>query len=142
MLNNENSSCVFTLNLHNSRTFPFGLMKLSPAAYKIHADFQSSTGENCNAVETWIIVLYFPHLCSTSASVLSLSLSLSLFLAKSALSAIIGFEEHSWHSIWGGGENGEKKHSINQFFSPHRLLSVMMLSNNGSIHLGVGSESH
>lgn len=32
-----------------------------------------------------------------------------------------------------------KKHSINQFFSPQRLLSVMMLSNNGSIHLGVGS---
>lgn len=36
---------VFTLNLHNSRTFPFWADESFAAACKIHADFQSSTRE-------------------------------------------------------------------------------------------------
>lgn len=47
---------VFTLNLHNSRTFPFWADESFAAACKIHADFQSSTRGNCNAVETWIML--------------------------------------------------------------------------------------
>lgn len=72
-------------------------MKLSPAAYKIHADFQSSTGENCNAAKTWIIVLYFPHLYSTFASVLSMLRWVRLLVSESTAG-----------TAFGGGE-GDKK---------------------------------
>lgn len=92
---------------------------------------------NCNAVETWIMLVVL------HATVHPLLYALLLLLA-----AWVWVECDYWFrraaaagTAWLGGREGRgvKKHSINQFFSPQRLLSVMMLSNNGSIHLGVGS---